>query len=127
MKVLENLFYTEDHDWVKVEGDTAYIGITDFAQHALGDIVYVELPEVDSEFAQGDTFGVIESVKAAADIHIAVGGKVVEANESISDDPALLNQDAYENWMIKIELSDKSELDKLMGSKEYEEFCSKEE
>lgn len=127
MKVLENLFYTEDHDWVKVEGDTAFIGITDFAQHALGDIVYVELPEVDSEFSQGDTFGVIESVKAAADIHIAVGGKIIEINENISDDPALLNQDAYENWMIKIELSDKSELDNLMKSEEYEEFCSKEE
>lgn len=126
MKVLENLLYTEDHDWVRVDGDYAYVGITDFAQNALGDIVYVELPEVDSEFSSGDAFGVIESVKAATDLYIPLGGKVLEANEGIADDPALLNQDPYENWIVKIEISDKGEIEKLMSPADYEEFCSKE-
>jgi glycine cleavage system H protein len=126
MKVLKNLFYTKEHEWVKVSGGKAYIGITDFAQHSLGDIVFVELPEVDSELAEGDTLGVVESVKAASDIYMPIDGKVLEANETIVDDPALINEDAYENWMVQIEVSDKSQLDNLMTAEEYEDFCSKE-
>lgn len=125
MKVVAELLYTKDHEWVKVEGDRAYIGITDFAQNAMGDIVFVELPEVDAEFSLGDSFGALESVKAASDAYIPVSGKIVESNEEIVDDPSLLNQDAYANWMICVELTDKLELDTLMSAAAYEEFCSK--
>lgn len=126
MKVLKNLFYTKEHEWVKVSGGKAYIGITDFAQHSLGDIVFVELPEVDSELSEGDTFGVVESVKAASDVYMPIDGKVLEANEAVVDDPALINEDAYENWMLLVEISNKSQLDDLMTAEEYEDFCSKE-
>lgn len=126
MKVLKNLFYSKDHEWVKVSGDKAYIGISDFAQHSLGDIVFIELPEVDAEVSAEETFGVVESVKAASDMYMPVDGKVLEVNEAVVDDPALVNEDAFENWMILVELSDKSQLDELMTAEEYEEFCSKE-
>lgn len=127
MKVLEGLYYTEDHEWVKVDGEKAYIGITDFAQHQLGDIVYVELPEVDDEIDKGDAFGVIESVKAASDAYLPVSGKVLEINESLEDEPELLNADAYENWMVCVELKDAGELEELMDAKTYESFCEEEE
>jgi glycine cleavage system H protein len=127
MKVLSGLFYSDDHEWVKVEGNKAYIGITDFAAHQLGDIVYVELPELDAELSKGDSFGVIESVKAASDAYIPVSGKVIEINEALSDSPELINEDAYANWMIVVELENKSELDELMNATAYEEFISKEE
>lgn len=127
MKILKELLYTNDHEWVKVEGERAYIGITDFAQHALGSIVFVELPEVDSEFNSGDSFGTIESVKAASDAFIPLDGKIVEINENLVDDPALLNEDPYENWMICIEVSNKSQLEALMKAEDYEKYCDKEE
>ncbi|TFZ41040.1 glycine cleavage system protein GcvH [Soehngenia longivitae] len=127
MKVLKGLYYTEDHEWVKVDGNLAYIGITDHAQHNLGDIVYVDLPEVDDEFEKGDAFAAVESVKAAADVYIPISGKVVEVNEELIDDPALLNADAFENWIAKIEIKDKSELDELMSSEDYESFLEEEE
>lgn len=127
MKILKELLYTNDHEWVKVEGERAYIGITDFAQHALGSIVFVELPEVDSEFNSGDSFGTIESVKAASDAYIPVDGKIVETNENIVDNPELLNEDPYENWMICIEVSNKSQLEALMKAEDYEKYCDKEE
>lgn len=127
MKVLENLLYSNDHEWVKVEGNKAYIGITDFAQHSLGDIVFVELPEIDVEFSTGDPFGVVESVKAASDIYMPIGGKVLEINEELVDSPELVNEDAYKNWMIAVELADKSELSKLLNSKDYEDLYGKEE
>lgn len=126
MKVLEGLFYTKEHEWLKVEGNEAYLGITDFAQHALGNIVYVELPEVDTEFSLGDTFGAVESVKAASDVFIPVAARITEVNEALVDEPELVNKDAYENWMIKFELLDKSQLGDLMQAGEYEDFCSKE-
>jgi glycine cleavage system H protein len=126
MKVLKSLLYTKEHEGVKVSGGKAYIGITDFAQHSLGDIVFVELPEVDSELSEGDTFGVVESVKAASDVFMPIDGKILEANEAIVDDPALINEDAYENWMMLVEISDKAQLDNLMTAEEYEDFCSKE-
>lgn len=126
MKILNGLLYSKDHEWVKVDGDKAYIGITDFAQHALGSIVYVELPEVDTELSAEDTFGAVESVKAASDLFIPLDGKVVEVNEAIVDEPSLVNEDAFENWMIILEMYDKSQLEDLLSAEGYEEFCAKE-
>lgn len=123
-KIVDGLLYSEDHDWVKVDGNTATIGITDHAQHQLGEIVYVELPDVDDEIEAGETFGVIESVKAASDSVMPVSGKVVEVNEELDDEPGSLNEDPYENWIVKVELTDESQLDGLMDSKKYEEFCA---
>lgn len=122
MKVQSGLYYTNDHDWVKVDGNKAYVGISDYAQHQLGSIVYVELPEVDSEVAAGDTVGVIESVKAATDMHTAVSGTVVEVNEDVEGDPTLINNDAYGSWIFAVELSDASEVDGLMSAEKYEAF-----
>jgi glycine cleavage system H protein len=126
MKIVKELRYTKDHEWVKVDGNKAYIGVTDYAQKALGDIVFVELPEIDAEFKAEEAFGVVESVKAAADIYIPVSGKIVEINEEIIDDPALVNTDAFENWMVVVELSNMAEIDELLTAEEYEEHCSKE-
>ncbi|MFZ5354414.1 MAG: glycine cleavage system protein GcvH [Bacillota bacterium] len=125
MKILAELLYTEDHEWVRVEGDKAYVGITDFAQHALGDLVFVELPEIDAEFNAGESFGALESVKAASDSYIPISGKILEINEEVVDDPSLLNQDAYANWMICVEIKDRSELERLMDAAAYEAHCSK--
>lgn len=127
MKVLENLLYTEEHEWLKVEGNTAYFGITDFAQHALGDIVYVELPEEDDELEVGENFIAIESVKAATDIFAPVNGVVLEVNDSLEDQPDLLNKSPFESWIAKIELSDTEQLSKLMNAADYQTFCEKEE
>lgn len=124
-KIIEGLFYSESHEYVKVEGEYGYIGITDYAQHELGNVVYVDMPEVDDEVAAGEEFGAVESVKAASDLNAPVSGKVVEVNEALEDEPGLINKDAYENWIIKVELSDKSELDNLMDAKAYAAFCEK--
>ncbi|MBF1630923.1 MAG: glycine cleavage system protein GcvH [Prevotella sp.] len=123
-KVVEGLYYSESHEFVKVAGNVGYIGITDYAQHALGNIVYVDMPEVDDEIEVDEDFGAIESVKAASDLKAPVSGKVLEINEALEDEPGLLNKDAFDNWIIKVELSDTSELKDLMDSKAYEEFCS---
>lgn len=127
MKVLKDLYYTNDHEWVKVEGEEAYIGITDYAQHSLGDIVYVELPEIDDEFDQEEAFSAVESVKAASDVYIPISGRVIAVNEALIDDPALLNSDPYDNWIVKIEMSDKSQIDELMTSEDYEKLLAEEE
>lgn len=127
MKVIKDLFYTEDHEWVRVEGEEAYIGITDFAQSELGDIVYVELPEEDDELEKEDVLAGVESVKAASDAFMPVSGVVLEVNEDLLDSPELINEDAFDNWLVKVELTDKSELDDLMSSEEYEELISEEE
>jgi len=124
MKIIEELKYSNDHEWLKVEGNMAYVGITDFAQHSLGDIVYVELPEIGSKIGKDDAFGVVESVKAASDVNLPVSGTVVKVNEEIADDPALLNKDAFENWMIYIEMDDPEQLNQLMSAAEYVEFCN---
>lgn len=126
MKVIQGLYYTKNHEWARVEGDEAYIGITDFAQHALGDIVYIELPEVGVTLNQEDTFGAVESVKAASDIYIPVSGTVTKANDAIADDPSLVNQDAFENWMICVKMSNPEELKNLLDSAAYQELCDKE-
>jgi len=124
-KVIEGLYYSESHEYVRVEGDFGYIGITDYAQHALGNVVYVDMPEVDDEVTAGEEFGAVVSVKAASDLFSPVSGTVVEINEALEDQPELINQDAFENWIIKVELSDKVELDELMDAKAYAEFCEK--
>ena len=125
-KVIEGLFYSESHEYVKVEGDFAYVGITDYAQHALGNVVYVDMPEVDDEVEADEDFCAVESVKAASDLISPVSGTVVEVNEALEDKPELLNEDAFENWIMKVQMSDKSELDALMDAAAYEELCSKE-
>ena len=122
-KVIEGLYYSESHEYVKVEGDFGFIGISDYAQHALGNIVYVDMPDVDDEVEAGEDFGAVESVKAASDLISPVTGTVVEVNEALEDQPELVNQDPYENWIIKVELSDKTELDNLMDAAAYAEFC----
>lgn len=124
-KVIEGLYYSESHEFVKVEGNIASIGITDYAQQALGNIVYVDLPDVDDEIEAGDDFGAVESVKAASDLSTPVSGTVVEVNEALEDTPELINKDAFGAWIIKVKLSDTSELDNLMDAKKYEEFCNK--
>ena len=123
-KVIGGLYYSESHEFVKVSGNVGYIGITDYAQHALGNIVYVDMPEVDDDIEVGEDFGAIESVKAASDLKAPVSGKVLEINEALEDEPGLLNKDAFENWIIKVEFSDTSELKDLMDAQGYEEFCS---
>lgn len=125
-KVIEGLYYSESHEFVKVEGDFGYVGITDYAQHALGNVVYVDMPEVDDEVTAEEDFGAVESVKAASDLISPVSGTIVEVNEALEDEPELLNKDAFANWIIKVELSDKTELDNLMDAKAYEEFCANE-
>lgn len=122
-KVIEGLYYSESHEYVKVEGDFAYVGITDYAQNALGNVVYVDMPEVDDEVEAGEDFGAVESVKAASDLISPVSGTVVEVNEALEDNPELINKDAFENWIMKVELSDKTELDNLMDAAAYKEIC----
>ncbi len=121
--VIEGLYYSESHEYVKVEGQFGYVGITDFAQHALGNVVYIDMPEVDDEVAAGEEFGAVESVKAASDLISPVSGTVVEINEALEDKPGLINEDAFANWIVKVELSDESELDSLMDAAAYAEFC----
>ena len=124
-KVLEGLYYSESHEYVRVEGDFGYIGITDYAQNALGNVVYVDMPDVDDEVSAGEEFGAVESVKAASDLISPVTGVVVEVNEALEDQPELINSDAYENWIIKVTIADKSELNDLMDAKAYAAFCEK--
>ena len=124
-KVIEGLFYSESHEYVRVEGNYGFIGITDYAQNALGNVVYVDLPEVDDEVTAGEEFGAVESVKAASDLISPVSGTVVEVNDALDDQPELVNQDAFANWIIKVEMSDKGELDNLMDAKAYAAFCEK--
>lgn len=123
-KVLEGLMYSKNHEWVKIDGNKAYIGITDYAQDSLGAIVFVELPETDTKFKVEDSFGVVESVKAASDVYTPVSGKILDFNQKIVDDPSLLNADAFENWMILVELSDKSQLEDLLSPDEYRKLLS---
>ena len=124
-KVIEGLYYSESHEYIRVEGDYGFIGITDYAQNALGNVVYVDMPDVDDEVSAGEEFGAVESVKAASDLMSPVTGVVVEVNEALEDQPELINQDAYENWIIKVSIADKSELDSLMDAKAYAAFCEK--
>ena len=118
-KVIDGLYYSESHEYVRVEGEFGYIGITDYAQHELGNVVYVDMPEVDDEVEAGEEFGAVESVKAASDLISPVSGTVVEVNDALADNPELINADAFANWIIKVELTDKTELDNLMDAEAY--------
>ncbi len=122
---MAKIFYTESHEWIKVEDDYGYVGITDYAQESLGEIVFVELPEVDDLVEAGNEFSAVESVKAATDIISPVSGTIVEVNEELEDNPELINEDAFENWIVKIDLDDKSELDTLLTEEEYKELINK--
>lgn len=126
-KTIEGLFYSESHEWVKVDGETAIIGISDHAQQAMGNIVYVDMPEEEDEVTANEDFGAVESVKAASDLISPVSGVVVEVNEALADAPELLNKDAYENWIIKVKMNDPEELKNLMDAAAYEKFCENEE
>lgn len=120
--VKEGLYYSESHEYVRIEGNFGFVGITDYAQHALGNVVYVDMPEVDDEVEAGEEFGAVESVKAASDLISPVSGTVVEVNDALEDQPELINEDPWENWIIKVELSDKTEVEHLMDAKAYEAF-----
>jgi glycine cleavage system H protein len=122
-KIKKNLYYTNTHEWVKVKDGFAFIGITDYAQESLGEIVFVELPEEETAIEAGEEFGAIESVKAASDILSPLTGTIILVNDELEDNPELLNEDPYENWIIKIDLEDESELNELLNAKEYEEIC----
>lgn len=124
-KIEEGLYYSESHEFVRVEGDEAYIGITDYAQHELGNVVYVDMPDVDDEFEAGEEFGTVESVKAASDLLAPVSGIVTAINEELEDTPELLNQDAFAAWIIKVKLTNKDELSQLMDVQAYKAFTEK--
>lgn len=124
-KIEEGLYYSESHEFVRVEGDEAYIGITDYAQHELGNVVYVDMPDVDDEFEAGEEFGAVESVKAASDLLAPVSGIVTAINKELEDTPELLNQDAFAAWIIKVKLTNKGELSQLMDVQTYKAFTEK--
>lgn len=126
MEIKEGLKYSKEHEWVKVEGETAYVGITDYAQHNLGDIVFVELPEMDAELGKGDVVGVVDSVKAASDIYTPISGTVVEINEELADAPENINNAPYDSWIAKLSVNDVTEVDALMDPQAYQEFCEQE-
>ncbi len=128
MKIPENLYYTNDHEWVRVDGDEAVFGITDYAQGELGDIVYLELPSALDDIKQGEQFGEIEAVKAAAKMYAPVSGKVIEVNEALEQEPELINQSPFENgWIVKVQLTDKAEVAKLLTSEAYKNLLEKPE
>ena len=124
--ILEGLRYAESHEYVKIEGEYGYVGITDYAQHELGNVVYVDMPDVDDEVTAGEDFGAVESVKAASDLFCPVSGTVVEINEALEDAPELLNEDAFANWIMKVKMNDPSELEGLMDAAAYEAMCANE-
>ncbi len=127
MNIPKDLLYTSEHEWIRVDGDQVYLGITDYAQHHLGDIVFVELPELDTEVVTGDSIAVVESVKAVSSVYSPVSGMVVENNEELDDSPELLNEDPYTNHIAVINISNPDELEDLMSSTAYEAFCAEQE
>ena len=122
-EIKNDLRYAESHEWVKVDGDIATVGISDYAQHALGDIVYVDMPEVGDEVEAGEAFGAVESVKAASDLICPVSGEVVEINEALEDSPELINQGAFDNWIIKVKMSNPEDVDALLDAEGYAKIC----
>lgn len=126
MREMKDLLFTNEHEWVDVQGEEAYVGLTDFASKALGDIVFVELPEVDEEFSMGDSFGVVESVKAAADMYMPLDGVVTEINTELEEEPGQINQTPLEGWFLKLKITKKEQLGELMTPADYERFCEEE-
>jgi glycine cleavage system H protein len=126
MKIPENLKYTKDHEWIRVEGDFGWIGVTDYAQGELGDVVFVELPKVGATVTQGKSFGTIEAVKAVSDLYAPVSGEVVELNKAIQDSPEVVNKDPYgEGWMVKVKITDKSWVASLLDAAAYKDLTGK--
>lgn len=123
MNVVKGLFYTKNHEWLRIEDEFGYVGVTDYAQHSMGDIVFVELPELDVVITAEDILGVVESVKAASDVYSPVTGTVVEVNNVLEDSPELINEEPYDSFIAKLKLSDMNEIDELMNAEEYEAFC----
>ena len=123
MKIPADLKYTQDHEWIRVEGENAVVGVTDFAQGELGDVVFVEIETEGEELEKGETFGTVEAVKTVSDLFMPVGGKVLEVNEALADEPELVNKDPYgKGWMIKIQISDTAELDELLSATDYQKM-----
>lgn len=122
-KILDDIRYADSHEWVRLEGDIATVGITDYAQHAMGDIVYVDMPEVGDEVTKGEEFGAVESVKAASDLISPVSGEVIEINEALEDEPGLVNQDAFANWIMKVKVSDAEAINDLLDAAAYAKIC----
>ena len=127
MNIPKDLLYTSEHEWIRVDGDRVYLGITDYAQHHLGDIVFVELPELDTEVVSGDSLAVVESVKAVSSVYSPVSGTVVENNEELEDSPELLNEDPYTNHIAVINIDNPDQLEDLMSPAAYEAFCAEQE
>ncbi len=119
-----NLKYTKEHEWTLIEGNTVTVGITDFAQSALGDIVFVEVPEVGSDLKEGSTFGVVESIKSVSDLYSPVSGEVIAKNSDVEGSPEKINKDAYGSWLIKVKVKDLTEINKLLSAEQYQEFCN---
>lgn len=119
-----NLKYTKEHEWTLVEGDTVTVGITDFAQSALGDIVFLEVPEVGTNLKAGATFGVVESIKSVSDLYAPVSGEVIAKNSNLEGSPEKINEDAYGSWLLKVKITDASELNNLLSAEQYQEFCN---
>lgn len=119
-----NLKYTKEHEWALVEGDTVTVGITDFAQSALGDIVFLEVPDVGSELKVGNTFGVVESIKSVSDLYAPVSGEVVAKNSDLESSPEKINSDAYGSWLIKVKVKNTADLNNLLTAEQYQEFCN---
>jgi len=119
-----NLKYTKEHEWTLIEGNTVTVGITDFAQSALGDIVFVEVPEVGSDLKEGSTFGVVESIKSVSDLYSPVSGEVIAKNSDVEGSPEKINEDAYGSWLIKVKVKDLTEINKLLSAEQYQEFCN---
>lgn len=122
-QVIEGLYYSESHEYVRVEGEYGFVGITDYAQEQLGNVVYVDMPSEGDEVNAGEEFGAVESVKAASDLISPVSGEVVEVNEALEDTPELINKDAFENWIMKVKLSAPEELENLMNATDYRKIC----
>jgi glycine cleavage system H protein len=124
MNIPTELYYKDSHECCRVDGDFAYIGITDFAQEQLGDITYIELPKIGAKFAKNDSFGTVEAVKAASDVYLPIGGEIVEINTTLEDAPETVNSDCYgEGWLVKIKMSNKAELDSLLRAEAYADCC----
>ncbi len=122
-QVPDDLLYTKEHEWIRIEGSKAYVGITEYAQKSLGDIVYVEMPNIDDEFESGEEFGTIESVKAVSPLYLPVGGRVIDFNQELKDRPELVNEDCYdEGWLIRVTVRGEDGQDDLLSAEEYEEF-----
>jgi glycine cleavage system H protein len=119
-----NLKYTKEHEWTLIDGDTVSVGITDFAQSALGDIVFLEVPEVGSELKAGTTFGVVESIKSVSDLYAPISGEVIAKNSEVEGSPEKINQDAYGSWLIKVKVKNTGDLQNLMTAEQYQEFCN---